>query len=158
MNWLLPLALGVLVALPACGGGAAEDAPLTAQEKDEQRSRLHSTYVGTWTGGLVPESGERPTFVLKIEARATEATPKCGTFELGAGVGARCIDIYQTNARATLTTSDGRFTEHVADGTMSTIEARFELPNAGYLSLGQGGGSFSYGEGELTGSIQASRK
>ena len=160
MNWLLPLTLGVLLVVGGCSSATAadDDTNLTNAEKAEHRKELRDTYVGTWNGELVPESGDRPTFVLRIEVVAADTKPQCGTVELGAGVGTTCISIYESNARATLTTSDGRFTNQVFDGTISNIEARFDLPSAGFVSIGQGGGRFSYGEGQLSGTIQASRQ
>lgn len=159
MRFLRALTTITLLSLAACSSsGSPEDEELTQQEKDEQLGELRASYVGTWTGTLTPQTGAASTFTLTIEAVPAGTTPQCGTVELGAGVAARCITIYQTRGRGTLTTSDGTFESTVVDGTLDNVEARFELPSAGWLNVSpQGGGSYHFADTQ-NGQLQGSRK
>lgn len=147
--------------LVACGSdGTSDDSSEQREQQDEIRESMKTTWLGAWEGELIGASGASPSFSLTLDYRAPGSTPQCGTVELDDGVSLRCVTNYQLGVTGTLTTNDGRFQNTAVTGLVEYGGLRLELPEAGFLHIDEGGssGSFSYGEGQRSGTINAHKK
>ncbi len=154
-------ALGALTTL-GCSADTTDPEGAGNDEDDSaaRRDSMKATWLGSWEGELIGPSGASPSFTLQLDYRAPGATPQCGTVELGGQLGLECVTNYRLGVTGTLNTNDGRFVGQSVLGAVELGGLAVELPNGGFLRIDEGGsrGSFSYGNGDREGTVNAHKK
>jgi len=153
-------ALVPVLVLAGCSSSDESADDTSAEETSAQRERLQEKWVGAWEGQFMPASGASPSFTLDLAYRAPEATPQCGTVDLGTGVDVACVTDYRIGVRGVLTSNDGRFQATAIEGLVEYGELRLDLPDDGFMRLGESGtgGTYRFGTSGAEGSFTAHKK
>jgi len=155
------LASTLVLALVLAGCSSSDESTdATSAEETAQRQRLQEKWVGAWEGQFMPASGASPSFTLDLAYRAPEATPQCGTVELGAGIDVACVTDYRLGVRGVLTSNDGRFQATAVEGLVEYGALRLDLPDGGFLRVDESGtaGTYRFGTSEAEGTLTAHKK